>query len=96
MKKLAYLLTFVFMAFIATPSIVAYIDNSIDISVAFNVNEEESSSKNQINLEFNFEEQQSNYTSIQFLKKQEFTGDFYTENYPKIFLDIIFPPPKIA
>ncbi len=71
-------------------------DKSIDISFVFNINEEESSSKNQINLEFNFEEQQSNYASIQFLKKQEFTRDLYTENYPIIFLDVLFPPPKLA
>jgi hypothetical protein len=96
MKRMAYILTFVFMAFIATPSIVAYIDNSVDVSFAFNVNEEESSSKNQINLEFNLEEQNTNYTSIHFLQEQDYTGDFYTENYPVVFLDVVFPPPKNA
>lgn len=96
MKKLAYILTFVFMAFIATPSIVAYIDNSIDISVAFNVNEEESSSKNQINLEFHLEEQNSNYASIHYLQEYQNAGDFYTESYPVVFLDVIYPPPKHA
>lgn len=84
------------MAFLATPTIVAYIDNSVDISFAFNVNEEESSSKNQINLEFNVEEQPNNYASIHFLQKQDFNGDFYTESYPVVFLDVIFPPPKNA
>lgn len=84
------------MAFIATPSIVAYIDNSVDISYAFNVNEEESSSKNQINLEFHLEEQNSNYTSIHYLQEHQDTGDFYTENYPIVFLDVIYPPPKHA
>ena len=84
------------MAFIATPSIVAYIDNSVDVSFAFNVNEEESSSKNQINLEFNFEEQNTNYASIHFLQEQDYTKDFYTESYPVVFLDVIFPPPKNA
>ncbi|MBZ9629566.1 hypothetical protein LB465_02150 [Salegentibacter sp. LM13S] len=96
MKRLAYILTFIFIAFIATPSIVAYIDNSVDVSFAFNVNEEESSSKNQINLEFNVEEQHTNYASIHFLQEQDYTGDFYTESYPVVFLDVIFPPPKNA
>ncbi len=96
MKKLAYILTFVFLAFIATPSIVAYIDNSVDVSFAFNVNEEESSSKNEINLEFNLEEHHSNYASIQYLQEHSNTEDFYTESYPIVFLDVIFPPPKNA
>ncbi|MBZ9730276.1 hypothetical protein LB467_11320 [Salegentibacter sp. JZCK2] len=78
------------------PCIIACIDNSIDISLVFDVNEEESSSKNQINLEFNFEKPQSNYASIHYLQEHEYTGDFYTESYPIIFLDIIFPPPKSA
>lgn len=84
------------MAFIATPSIVAYIDNSVDISFAFNVNEEESSSKNEISLEFNLEEHYSNYTSIQYLQEHVHTQDIYTESYPIVFLDVTYPPPKRA
>jgi hypothetical protein len=96
MKRMAYILTFVFMAFIATPSIVAYIDNSVDVSFAFNVNEEESSSKNEINLEFNLEEHHSNYISIQYLQEHTHTEDIYRESYPIVFLDVICPPPKSA
>ena len=84
------------MAFIATPSIVAYIDNSIDVSVVFNVNEEENSSKNEINLEFNLEKQHSNYSSIHYLQEYTHTEDFYTLSYPIVFLDVICPPPKNA
>ncbi|HKL34834.1 MAG TPA: hypothetical protein VJ899_00945 [Salegentibacter sp.] len=84
------------MAFIATPSIVAYIDNSVDVSFAFNVNEEENSSKNQINLEFNLEKHNSNYASIQYLQKHTLTKDYYSESYPIVSLDVICPPPKQA
>lgn len=84
------------MAFITVPCIISCIDNSIDISVVFNVNEEESSSKSQLNLEFNFEEQKSNYASIHYLQKHTDNGDFYTESYPIVFLDVISPPPQIA
>lgn len=96
MKRLAHLLTFIFLLFIATPSIVAYIDNSVDVSFAFNVNEEESSSKNEINLEFNLEESHSNYASIQYLQEHTLTKDIYKESYPIVFLDVICPPPKHA
>ena len=96
MKMWAYILSFIFMAFIATPTIVAYIDNSVDISFAFNVNEEESSSKNQINLEFNLEKHNSNYASIQYLQRNTFIKDYYSHSYPSVFLDVICPPPKQA
>jgi hypothetical protein len=95
-KKIAYILTFIFTAFLATPSIVVFIDNSVDVSFAYNVNEEENSSKNQIGLEYNVEDQASNRLSIQYLQDQKELGDFYTANYPSITLDVIIPPPRLA
>lgn len=95
-KKLAVIFAFLFLGFLATPTIIAFIDNSVDITVVFNVNEEESSSKNQISLEYNLEETPSNYESIHFLQEQKNPGHFYTEAYPVIVLDVISPPPKQA
>lgn len=92
-KKTAYILAFLFVAFLATPSFVVLIDKSADVSMAFSVNEEESS-KTQINLEFNLEETHSNYLSIHFLQEQKNPGHFYTEAYPVVFLEVISPPPK--
>lgn len=95
-KKLAAILAFIFLGFLATPTIISVIDSSIDISLVFNINEEESSSKNQINMEYRLEETASNYESIHFLQEQKNPGHFYTEAYPIIFLDVISPPPKQA
>lgn len=82
------------MAFLATPSIVAYIDNSVDISFVFNVNEEESSSTNKINLEYKIEET-SNHLSIQYLQDKKNSVAYYIANYSSINLDIIIPPPRL-
>lgn len=96
MKKIAAILAFIFLGFLATPTVITLIDSSVDISLVFNVNEEESSSKNQISMEYHLEETPSNYESIHFLQEQKNPGHFYTEDYPVIFLDVISPPPKQA
>ncbi len=82
------------MVFLATPSVVAYIDNSIDVSVAYNVNEEESSSQGKISFEYHYTENQSNYHSICYLQDQKEPGHFYTEAYPVVDLDVLSPPPQ--
>ena len=68
-KKTAYILAFLFVAFLATPSFVVLIDKSADVSMAFSVNEDESS-KTQINVDFNLEETHSDYICMQFLQEQ--------------------------
>ncbi|MGY5849253.1 hypothetical protein [Salegentibacter sp. F14] len=92
-NKTAYILAFLFVTFLVTPSFVVLIDKSADVSMAYSVNEEESS-KTQINLEFNWEETQSNYLSIHYLQEQNSAGHFYSEAYPVVFIDVISPPPK--
>ncbi|WP_300433807.1 hypothetical protein [Christiangramia sp.] len=96
MKLFAYILGFIFITFLFAPTLITLIDRNVDISIAFNVNEEESSSKNQINLEYNIEETVSNYDSIHFLQIRKIDGHFYKENRYKVFLSITSPPPKIA
>ncbi|MFD1094644.1 hypothetical protein [Salegentibacter chungangensis] len=95
MKNIAYILAFIFTSFIATPSIVAYIDSAVDISFAYDVNEEESS-KNQLTIEYDIKELHSNYRSIEFLKEQEGHGHYYSNNYRPVCLDVTSPPPKRA
>lgn len=93
MKKLAYILAFLFIAFLATPTAVVLIDKSADVSMAFSVNEEESS-KTQINLEYLVEDSPSNYESIHFLQEQKNPGHYYAEAYPVVVIDVLSPPPK--
>lgn len=96
MKNLAYILGFIFVSFLFAPTVISLIDRKVDISIAYNVNEEESSSKNQINLEYTIEEMDSNYESIHFLQIRKVDGHYYKENGYMVFLSISSPPPKIA
>ncbi|TBW27061.1 hypothetical protein [Gramella sp. KN1008] len=96
MKIFSYILAFIFITFLFTPSVVALIDRNVDISIAYNVNEEESSSKNQITFEYTIEEMNSNYNSIHFLQTQKTDGHYYKENGYRVFLSISSPPPKNA
>ena len=75
---------------------VSLIDRNIDISIAYNVNEEESSSKNQISFEYNMEELDSNYESIHFLQTKKSEGYYYKDNSYDVFLSVTSPPPKQA
>lgn len=96
MKIFSYILAFIFITFLFTPTVVSLIDRNVDISIAYNVNEEESSSKNQITFEYNIEEMDSNYESIHFLQTHNTDGHYYKENGYNVFLAISSPPPKLA
>ncbi len=93
-KNFAYILSFVFISFLFTPSIIALVDSSVDISIAYKVNEEESSSKNQITFEYTIEEMDSNYESIHFLQTRGIDRHYYEENVYDVFLSVTSPPPK--
>ncbi|HKJ49797.1 MAG TPA: hypothetical protein VJ973_11935 [Christiangramia sp.] len=96
MKNFAYILSFVFVSFLFTPSVIALVDSTVDISIAYNVNEEESSSKNQITFEYTIEVMDSNYESIHFLQIRKLDGHYYKENMYNVFLSVTSPPPKQA
>jgi len=95
-KLFSYILSFIFITFLFAPTVISLIDRNVDVSIAYNVNEEESSSKNQINLEYTIENMVSNYESIHFLQIRKVHGHYYKENGYKVFLSISLPPPKIA
>lgn len=96
MKSFAYILGFIFITFLFAPTAIALVDRNVDISIAFNVNEEESSTKNQISLEYTIEEVASNYESIHFLQIRKVDGHYYKENFYDVVLSVTSPPPKRA
>jgi hypothetical protein len=96
MNKIAIFLIFLFVNFLATPTVVTYFNDCIDISMAYTANEEESSSKNQIVFEFIFQDSNPENSSLHFISEQAALSHFYKEGSASIFLDIISPPPKQA
>lgn len=82
------------MSFVAGPTVVACIDENVDVSFAFTANEEENSSKNLVSFESLVEEAYSNHQSIEYLRTHEKRGFSYKENYHQVYLEVICPPPK--
>jgi hypothetical protein len=96
MKKVAQVLLMVFVVFLATPTVITYIDNTVDISIAFTANEEESSSKTPMGFEYTIHDPNPICTSIHFLQEQTALNHSYKEGYRLVFLDVLSPPPKKA
>lgn len=93
-KYFAYILLSVFLSFIAGPTAVAWIDDTVDVSFAFTANEEENSSKNVVSFEYTKEETSSSYQGIMFLREQKSNAFSYYADYHQVFLDVLSPPPK--
>lgn len=88
-KSIAIFFTIIFVALISAPSIIVAIDDSVDVSIFYNVTEEENEN---IKLSFSY---------IDFIKLEnifktdakEYLG-YYFKNYPKPHLNLISPPPE--
>lgn len=94
MKTIACILSIIFLTFVAGPTVISLIDDSVDVSYAFTANEEENSSKNQVNFEYLLEKAFSNHASIEYLRTHQKQGYSYKENYHKVYLEVVSPPPK--
>ena len=87
----------IFTSFLVTPAIISLSGNQVDISTFFSMNEEENSNKMpKPNFVFDIEKMHSNCESLEFLKKQKNRDGFQIDNYSKVFLDVISPPPRTA
>ena len=94
MRSIAITLSIIFMTFIAGPTAVSLIDDTVDISIAFTANEEESSSKNLLSFESLIEEIYSNRASIKYLRTHQKNRYSYEEDYHQVYLEVVSPPPK--
>lgn len=93
-KNFALLFLFIFLGFIATPTIVTYIDKCANVSAAFTANEEENSSKTGLTFEYTIHDPHPSYSSLHFLQEQSAFNHYYKEGYRLVFLDVLSPPPK--
>ncbi|SRX52545.1 hypothetical protein [Aequorivita sp. CIP111184] len=97
MRLTSILLLLLFTSFLVTPAIITISGNQSDVSTFFSMNEEENSNKMpKPNFVFVIEKIQSNYESLEFLKKQKDKDSFQIDNYSKVFIDVVSPPPRVA
>lgn len=88
-KAVSIFFTVLFLGIISAPSIIASIDDSIDISILFSLCEEEEETKNlELVVSENEEDLNFLYTAIEY----NISGYRYN-NYPKPHLNLISPPP---
>ena len=96
-KPISVFLISIFIAFLATPSVVLIIKKTADVSVFMNFSEEEQSGERVLS---------ENHTKIlpkfqvTFLKlvdyKQVVFGDVYSKNWVSIYFDPVSPPPELS
>ena len=97
MRLTSIILLFIFTSFLVTPAIISISGSQADISTYFSMNEEENSVKlPKLISEFQLCDSKSGLATIQILKKQKNTFQYYQNNYKVVFLDVVSPPPKLA
>lgn len=87
-------LSVVFLLFIAAPTILLIADDTIDISVAFSISEEEEKgNENHLDIEVLFSaEKKTNESNLGFVSAKNNVG-YYYKKHPKLHLNLISPPP---
>jgi len=96
MNRIAFFFFFVFTSFIISPTIVSYIDQSVDVSLAYTANEEENSVKNNTLLEFTLQEHANSDLGSQFLLAKSSIEHYYQIAGEMVFLDVTSPPPRLS
>ncbi|SNR53044.1 hypothetical protein [Lutibacter flavus] len=89
-KTVSIFLTILFLGIISAPSIIVSIDDSIDISVLYNISEEEEETNN---LKLVVSEIDDDTDSYPITFKNQSLG-FYFKKHPKPHVNLISPPPE--
>lgn len=96
MNRIAFFFFFIFTSFIISPTIISYIDQSVDVSLAYTANEEENSVKNNVLLEFTIQEHTNSDLGSQFLLAKSSIEHYYQIAGEMVFLDVTSPPPRFS
>lgn len=92
--KIAIVLTFVFGSFIISPTIISIVEKNFDVSILFNINEEENNQK-ETSKTFDLKLSDSNTALSLFnaFSKSNLLG-FYSKKYASISQENNSPPPE--
>tara|TARA_R110002049_G_scaffold26248_11_gene91593 strand:+ start:2411 stop:2707 length:297 start_codon:yes stop_codon:yes gene_type:complete len=95
-NTVSIILSMIFLVFLVAPTVIAIVDNSIDISVFYTTSEEEEkgAEKNK-NSEVLFLEGATPESFLVSKKTTHNTG-YYFNNYQKPHLNLISPPPDLG
>ncbi len=91
---ISILLSIVFLAFLAAPTVIAMVDDSVDISL-FYASAEDEEKGNEKNQDIEVFTSQANDDEIDYSALElESNPRYYFKKYPKPHLNLISPPPE--
>jgi hypothetical protein len=93
-KKIAIVFTIIFTLFIVSPTVLSVVEDSFDISILFNVGEEENNQK-EISKNFDLKSSEIKKTDSLFnsLKKRN-SLNYRLKKYTDIYQKNTYPPPE--
>ena len=94
--RVAVVLTFIFTLFIVTPTILSVVQDNFDISILYNISEEENNQKEVTkNFDVKFSETKTCLSLFNSLDKKDLL-DYYLKHYTNIFQENSYPPPELV
>lgn len=93
--KITIVFTFIFTLFIVSPTIVSVVEKNFDISILFNMNEEENNQK-EISKVFDLKSSETKASlSVFNILHTSSLFDFYSKKYASISQENYSPPPEL-
>lgn len=92
-KSISLFFTVIFVAFIAMPSAIAYLDSSIDISIFYSLTEEEKGAEKIKSFKVVISDNQ-NQEPYHYSSRLVHNQRYYFKKYAKPHLNLISPPPE--
>jgi len=87
---------FAFMVFLSAPTIIAMVDDSVDISLVFSMAEEEENGHPKSKSVQDIILEKQDHEDFISLTEKEIHLSYYVKNYSKPYLNLISPPPKFV
>ena len=93
-KKIAIVFTIIFTLFIVSPTVLSVVEDSFDISILFNVGEEENNQKEiSKNFDLTISEIKKTDSLFNSLKKRN-SLNYRLKKYTDIYQENTYPPPE--
>ncbi|WP_452230428.1 MULTISPECIES: hypothetical protein [unclassified Lacinutrix] len=89
-KGVSIIFSVIFLLFIAAPTIITIVDDTLDVSIVFSISEEEN--QNHLNVEALFLNENTNELDFA-LTSVDNNLCYFFKNYAKPHLNLISPPP---
>lgn len=93
-KLISVFFVFVFLTFLAAPSIISYVDDSIDVSLFYAASEEEENGKERL-IDLNVIVSKQSNQDLDYNDYSKYTiKKYFLKKYSNPYLNLIFPPPE--